>query len=124
MGLADSFTAVVLMERHLFALIDNDPENEEPFSRIPDNSTFLAHEGSVVIASDLEDQMARVRVEIWDSVPDAPLGDTFRSIGEPAAVAFESERIQLVNLMRDPAGDEYELTDAGPYLVYRARSGS
>jgi hypothetical protein len=57
---------------YLFALIDTDPESEEPFSRLPGNSTFLAHEGSVVVASDLEDQMARVTVEIWDSPPDGP----------------------------------------------------
>ncbi|MGV9248885.1 hypothetical protein [Streptomyces sp. NPDC003710] len=117
MGLVDSFAAVVLVERHLFALIDSDPDNEEPFIQIPDNSAFLAYDGSVVVASNLEDQRARVRVEIWDSVPDTPTGPPFRSMGEPASVTFESERIQLVNLMFEPQGDEYELTGAGPYRV-------
>ena len=116
MGLVDSFEAVVLVERHLFALIDNDPGNEEPFARIPGNSAFLVHEDSVVVASDLEDQLARVRVEIWDSAPGG-VGEEFREIGEMASVSFESGRIQLVNLMREPAGDEYALTSPGPYRV-------
>jgi len=51
------------------------------------------------------------------SAPEVPLGEGFRSLGEPVSVTFESERIQLVNLMREPAGDEYELTGAGPYRV-------
>ncbi|MGW2525184.1 hypothetical protein ACWC09_51285 [Streptomyces sp. NPDC001617] len=117
MGLADSFGAVVLVERHLFALIDTDPEIEEPFSRLPPNGSFLVHEGAVVVASALEDQMARVRVELWDSMPDAPPEAEFRSMGEQTSVSFDSEQIQLVNLMREPAGDEHELTDAGPYQV-------
>ncbi|NMI62902.1 MULTISPECIES: hypothetical protein [unclassified Streptomyces] len=117
MGLVGSFEAVVLVERHLFALIDNDPGNEEPFARIPGNSAFLIHEDSVVVASDLADQLARVRVEIWDAAPDGPAGDGFRAIGEVASVSFESGRIQLVNLMREPAGDEYALTSPGPYRV-------
>ncbi|MCX4419484.1 hypothetical protein [Streptomyces mirabilis] len=116
-GLVDSFTAVVRVERHLFALVDTDPEREEPFSRIPDNSAFLAHEGSVVVASDLEDQRARVRLELWDSPPDAPSGQAFTSMGDPRSVSFESERIQLVSLMQEPQADEYELTGAGPYWV-------
>jgi hypothetical protein len=116
-GLADSFGAAVLVERHLFALIDTDPEIEDPFSRIPANASFLVHEGSVVVASALEDQLARVRVELWDSTPDVSPGDAFRSIGGPASVSFDSEQVQLVNLMREPAGDEYELADAGPYQV-------
>ncbi|MFE5088105.1 hypothetical protein [Streptomyces mirabilis] len=116
MGLVGSFEAVVLVERHLFALIDNDPGNEEPFARIPGNSAFLVHEDSVVVASDLEDQLARVRVEIWDSAPGRPVGEGFRAIGEVASVSFESGRIQLVNLMREPAGDEYALAP-GPYRV-------
>ena len=49
--------------------------------------------------------MVWVRVELWDSMPDAP-GDEFRSMGEPTSVGFNSEQIQLVNLMREPAGDE------------------
>ncbi|RPF39364.1 hypothetical protein [Streptomyces sp. TLI_185] len=117
MGLADSFGATVLVERHLLALIDTDPEIEEPFSRLPRNGSFLVHEGSVVVASALEDQMARVRVELWDSMPDAPPGDAYQSMGEPAPVTFDSEQIQLINLMREPSGDEYELADAGPYQV-------
>ncbi|PBC92495.1 hypothetical protein BX281_0156 [Streptomyces sp. Ag82_O1-15] len=117
MGLVGSFEAVVLVERHLFALIDNDPGNEEPFARIPGNSAFLVHEDSVVVASDLEDQLARVRVEIWDSAPGRPVGEGFRAIGEGASVSFESGRIQLVNLMREPAGDEYALASPGPYRV-------
>ncbi|MFI2207427.1 hypothetical protein ACH47Z_43580 [Streptomyces sp. NPDC020192] len=93
MGLLDSFSAVVLVERHLFALVDTDPEREDTFSQVPGNLTFLAHEGSVVVASDLEDQMARVRVELWDSVPDAPSGEGFASLGEPRTVSFESGEI-------------------------------
>ncbi|MFF3660309.1 hypothetical protein [Streptomyces olivochromogenes] len=116
-GLVDSFDAVVLVERHLFALIDNDPGNEEPFARVPGSSAFLVDEDSVVVASDLEDQLARVRVELWDSAPDEPTADGFRAIGEAASVSFESRRIQLVNVMREPAGSEYALTSPGPYRV-------
>ncbi|MEU9397447.1 hypothetical protein AB0D86_46650 [Streptomyces sp. NPDC048324] len=61
MGLVDAFVATVLVERHLFALIDIDPDIEEPFSRLPQNASFVVHEGCVVVASALEDQMARVR---------------------------------------------------------------
>ncbi|WP_371643211.1 hypothetical protein [Streptomyces mirabilis] len=32
-------------------------------------------------------------------------------------MSFEFGRIQLVNLMREPAGDEYALTSPGPYWV-------
>jgi hypothetical protein len=71
---ARSFAAVVLKERHLLALIDTDPEIDEPFSRIPEDSAFRAYHGAVVLAPDLEDQTARVRVELWDSLPDAPAG--------------------------------------------------
>ncbi|MFE7854160.1 hypothetical protein [Streptomyces sp. NPDC057403] len=116
MGLVDSFGATVLVERHLFALIDTDPDIEEPFSRLPQSASFVVHEGCVVVASALEDQMARVSVELWDSTPDAP-GAEFHSMGEPTSVDFDSEQIQLVNLMREPAGDEYQLADAGPYQV-------
>ncbi|MER5508066.1 hypothetical protein ABT052_22360 [Streptomyces sp. NPDC002766] len=45
-------------------------------------------------------------------MPDAP-GDEFRGMGEPTSVGFTSEQIQLVNLMREPAGDEYQLADMG-----------
>ncbi|MFB7510789.1 hypothetical protein [Streptomyces broussonetiae] len=117
MGLLGSFSAVVLVERHLFALVDTDPEREGTFSQLPDDLTFLAHEGSVVVASDLEDQMARVRVEVWDSPPDVPSGEGFASLGEPSTVSFESEEIQLVNLMLEPASEEYRLAGAGPYRV-------
>ncbi|MFF7928988.1 hypothetical protein ACFZDP_49535, partial [Streptomyces mirabilis] len=71
----------------------------------------------VVVASDLEDQRARVRLELWDSPPDAPSGQAFTSMGDPSSVPFESERIQLVSLMQEPQADEYELTGAGPYWV-------
>ncbi|MER5535372.1 hypothetical protein [Streptomyces mirabilis] len=47
MGLVDSVESEVLVERHLFALIDNDPGNEEPFARIPGNSAFLVHQDAV-----------------------------------------------------------------------------
>lgn len=60
--------------------------------------------------------MVRVRDELWDSMPDAP-GDEFRGMGEPTSVGFNSEQIQLVNLVREPAGDEYQLADMGPYQV-------
>ncbi|MCX4461435.1 hypothetical protein OOK58_01830 [Streptomyces sp. NBC_01728] len=118
MGLVDSFAAAVLVERHLFTLIDTDPDNAERFSRFPEDGTFLAHEASVVIASDLEDQRARVTVELWDSEPDTPDTDAFRSMGESVSVTFESERIKLLSLMGDSSG-EYELdaTGPGPYCV-------
>ncbi|MGW2882571.1 hypothetical protein ACWDBP_41555 [Streptomyces sp. NPDC001233] len=99
-------------------MVDTDPEREETFSQIPDNSAFLAHEGSVVVASDLEDQRAKVRVELWDSPPDAPAEEGFKSLGEPSTVFFESERIQLISLMQEPQSDEYALTSAGPYRVH------
>lgn len=118
MGLLVSLSAVVRVERRLFALVDTDPEREETFAQLPDYSAFLAHEGSVVVASDLEDQKAKVRVELWDSPPDAPTRQEFRHLGEPSTVFFESERIQLVSLMQEPQSDEYELTHAGPYQVY------
>jgi hypothetical protein len=117
-GLLGSFSAVVRMERHLFALVDTDPEREETFAQLPDNSAFLAHEGSVVVASDLEDQRAKVKVELWDSPPDAPAGEEFRRLGESSTVLLESERIQLVSLMQEPQSDEYELTSAGPFQVH------
>ncbi|MGW3499053.1 hypothetical protein [Streptomyces sp. NPDC001020] len=98
-------------------MVDTDPEREETFGRIPDSSAFLAHEGSVVVASDLEDQRAKVRVELWDSPPDAPAGEGFRCLGEPSTVSFESGSIQLVSLMQEPQSDEYEIAHAGPYQV-------
>ncbi|WBO68991.1 hypothetical protein [Streptomyces camelliae] len=115
--LESSFSAVVRVERHLFALVDTDPEREETFSQLPDNSAFLAHEGSVVVASDLEDQRARVRVEVWDSLPDTPSGEGFQSLGEPGSISFESGWIQLVSLKQEPQSEEYELAGPGPYQV-------
>ncbi|WEP00645.1 hypothetical protein A6P39_043800 (plasmid) [Streptomyces sp. FXJ1.172] len=116
MGLVESFSAVVRVERHLFALVDIDP-GRETFSRIPANMRFLAHDGCVVVASDLEDQRARVRVEVWDSPPQAPSGGVFTSLGDPGSVFFESEQIQLVSLMEEPQSEEHELPGAGPFRV-------
>lgn len=76
-----------------------------PAVRAPPHQTTVGDEGCGVVACTLEDQMVWVRVELWDSMPDAP-GDEFRSMGEPTSVGFNSEQIQLVNLMREPAGDE------------------
>jgi hypothetical protein len=67
--------------------------------------------------------MARARVGLWDSVPDAPAGGGFRTMWDAVAVRFPSARIQLVNLMREPARDDYELTGPGPYRVRAWVSG-
>ncbi|WP_159046396.1 hypothetical protein [Streptomyces sp. MMG1121] len=115
-GLLESFSAVVRVERHLFALVDTDGEGVT-FSRFPEAAAFLAHEGCVVLASDLEDQRARVRVEVWNSLPDAPSEEDFTSLGEQSSVSFESERIQLVSLMGEPQSQEHELAGPGPYQV-------
>ena len=39
----------VLMERHLFALIDDAPDNDDPFTVLPAPLGFLAREGNVVV---------------------------------------------------------------------------
>lgn len=80
-------------------------------------SALVVGEDSEVVASDLEDHLARARVESWDSVPDGPVGDGSRATREVAAVSFEFGRIQLVNLTREPASDDYALASPGPYRV-------
>ena len=46
----------------------------------------------------------------------------FIAMGEAHQVRFESERIQLINIMREPAGEAYELASPGPYSVRLFRS--
>ena len=121
MSLVGQFEHTVLMERHLFALIDDAPDNDDPFTVLPAPLGFLAREGNVVVESELADQEARARVEIWDSTPEGPRG-MFIAMGEAHQVRFESERIQLINIMREPAGEAYELASPGPYSVRLFRS--
>ncbi|WP_329169955.1 hypothetical protein OG754_01085 [Streptomyces decoyicus] len=121
MSLVGQFEHTVLMERHLFALIEDAPGNDDPFTVLPAPLGFLAREGNVVVESELADQEARVRVEIWDSTPETPRG-TFIAMGEAHQVRFESERIQLINIMREPAGEAHELASPGPYSVCLFRS--
>jgi hypothetical protein len=76
--MARSLDDVVLVERHLFGLMDLDVDScptPWPQGSMPPDLTVGAQVNRVDIRSVGEDHAAAVRLEGWDSAPAAPDGD-------------------------------------------------
>jgi hypothetical protein len=114
----------ILVERHLFGLMDLDVAGTPspwPQGPMPPDADVWVQVNRIDLRSTGEDHEAAVRLEAWDRPPEPPGGDgwsEWTDDGE-AEVAFTSAEVQLWTLTSGPSGSALVL--GPPAYVYGLR---
>ncbi|MFI1253368.1 hypothetical protein ACH4U6_06120 [Streptomyces netropsis] len=116
MTLLRAFEDSIRVEKHLFALVDEECEADDVYVTIPGVGGMATEADVVVVSSALEDQLARLRVEVWAGLPQLPQGE-WRRVSPDLAVQFSTGRVRVVNLLIEPETEDWALCSPGTYSV-------
>ncbi|MEV4869697.1 hypothetical protein [Streptomyces syringium] len=122
MTLLRAFEDSIRVEKHLFALVDEECEADDVYATIPGVGEVATEDDVVVVSSALEDQLARLRVEVWAGLPQ-PLPGEWRPVSADLAVRFSTGRVRVVNLLIEPETEDWALGSPGNYSVRVFASG-